>query len=74
MPDLSTAVFLVDLKQLLLLTLFPIYRTFFNIPPLLSVSLANIKGLINIFHLHAPVVGNNAHQTLADVADLVVVV
>ena len=39
-----------------------------------SISLANIKVLINVSHSHAPVVGYDAHRTLANVADLVVVV
>lgn len=39
-----------------------------------SVSLTDIKVLINISNSHAPVVGYDAHETLTNVADLVVVV
>lgn len=42
--------------------------------PSRSIALANIKVLIDIPHSHAPVVSDDAHQTLAHVADLVVVV
>ena len=40
----------------------------------ISIALANIKVLIDISHSHAPVVSYDAHETLAHVADLVVVV
>lgn len=42
--------------------------------PSSSISLADIKILINLSHGYAPVVGYDSHQTLANVADLVVVV
>lgn len=62
-----------------LVALCSIYKPLFSIPqpglhPLPSISLADVKVLVNIPDSHAPVVGHDAHQALANVADLVVVV
>lgn len=59
-----------------LVALCSIYKPLFStrLHPLPSISLADTKILVNIPDSHAPVVGYDTHQALANVADLVVVV